>query len=80
MTNSPRGYNRVNAAAYIGVSPNTFDKLVKDGTMPRPIKLGARLIWDVRDLDKAFDKLKGTAPDEENYWDVALGITKRGEE
>src|SRR5690242_17745827 len=31
----PRGLSRVQAAAYVGVSPVLFDELVKDGRMPK---------------------------------------------
>lgn len=34
----PRGLSRVETARYIGVSPGTFDKLVDDGSMPKPSK------------------------------------------
>ncbi|MBB4017040.1 hypothetical protein GGR16_002069 [Chelatococcus caeni] len=53
----PRGVNRVEAARYIGVSPTTFDEMVKDGRMPKPKRVGSRTIWDVRALDFAFDAL-----------------------
>ena len=39
-TLAPRLVNRAAAAAYVCVSPNTFDRMVKDGAMPRP-KLSA---------------------------------------
>lgn len=53
----PRGLNRVEAARYVGVSPNTFDKLVGEGRMPRPKRVGARLIFDREALDVAFSAL-----------------------
>lgn len=53
----PRGLNRVEAARYVGVSPGTFDKLVADGQMPAPKKVGARLIFDRHALDVAFSAL-----------------------
>jgi excisionase family DNA binding protein len=53
----PRGLNRVEAARYVGVSPNTFDKLVSEGRMPRPKRVGARLIFDREALDLAFSAL-----------------------
>jgi hypothetical protein len=42
---------------YIGISPSKFDELVADGTMPRPVKIDSRKLWDIRDLDLAFDEL-----------------------
>ncbi|MDX3805289.1 MAG: hypothetical protein QHC89_02560 [Bosea sp. (in: a-proteobacteria)] len=53
----PRGLCRVQAAAYIGVSPTLFDILVADGRMPQPKRINARKVWDLRKLDRAFDTL-----------------------
>jgi predicted DNA-binding transcriptional regulator AlpA len=54
----PRLIGREGAAAYLSVSPNTFDEMVRDGRMPRPILLGERRrAWDVRALDAAIDLL-----------------------
>lgn len=66
---SPRGYNKEQAAAYIGVSPSKFDLMIADGTMPQPKMLGSRTIWDKHRLDAAFDDL----PDRQasNDWDDA---------
>jgi predicted DNA-binding transcriptional regulator AlpA len=52
-----RGLGRVRAAAYVGVSPGKFDEMVADGRMPRPKEIDRRLVWDVRELDTAFDEL-----------------------
>jgi hypothetical protein len=54
---APRGVCRSAAAAYIGVSPCKFDELVADHRMPMPRRIDARKVWDVRDLDLAFDAL-----------------------
>src|SRR5258708_9101938 len=55
---SPRLVNREAAAAYVCVSPNTFDEMVEEGRMPRPRLLGGkRRAWDVRALDAAGDHL-----------------------
>jgi excisionase family DNA binding protein len=57
-TLTPRLVTREAAAAYVCVSPNTFDKMVDDGRMPRPRLLGGkRRAWDVRALDLAIDRL-----------------------
>lgn len=53
----PRGLSRVEAARYVGVSPTTFDEMVKDGRMPRPKRINSRTVWDLRALDEAFDAL-----------------------
>ena len=51
---APRGLSRVQAAAYIGVSPSLFDEMVKDGRMPKPTRINARTVWDRIKLDEAF--------------------------
>ena len=53
----PRGLSRVLAAAYIGVSPATFDRLIADKLMPKPIRIYGRKVWDARKIDAAFDAL-----------------------
>lgn len=57
-TLAPRLIGRDAAAAYISVSPNTFDKMIENGCMPRPkILMERRVAWDVRELDAAVDCL-----------------------
>ena len=53
----PRGLCRKQAADYIGVSASLFDELVKDGRMPPPKRINARTVWDMRQLDEAFEAL-----------------------
>ena len=53
----PRGVSRVQAANYVGVSPVTFDRMVRDKFMPKPIRIYARAVWDIRAIDAAFDAL-----------------------
>ncbi|TWI81912.1 AlpA family transcriptional regulator [Roseibium hamelinense] len=62
-----RGLSRTEAAQYIGVSASMFDSLIKDGTMPAPIRIGSRTVWDINALDEAFDRL--AAPAAGNPWD-----------
>jgi excisionase family DNA binding protein len=52
-----RGLSRVEAAAYVGVSPGKFDELVGDGRMPAPKRIDGRKVWDIHNLDVAFDVL-----------------------
>ncbi len=52
-----RGLRRAEAADYIGVSPSKFDGLVADGRMPAPRLLDGCVIWDVLEIDSAFDDL-----------------------
>jgi hypothetical protein len=55
----PRGLSRALAASYVGVSPTTFDRMIKDGLMPGPKAVYGRRLWDVRAADIAFDLLHG---------------------
>ena len=53
----PRGLSREVAAAYIGVSPPTFDNLVREGKMPKPFEIGTRRVWDRVEIDALFPAL-----------------------
>lgn len=69
--------SRPEAAAYVGVSPTTFDRMMGDGFMPAPKKVYGRVLWDVRELDAAIDCLPGggvstKVEDEENEWNEVL--------
>lgn len=69
----PRLIDRAAAAAYVNVSPNTFDQMVSGGRMPRPRLLhGRRHAWDVRQLDAAVDALPidGPAGDDQTWDDI----------
>ena len=63
-----RGLSRTEAAMYVGISASKFDELVADGRMPKPVKIDGRKLWDIRDLDLAFDALprEDSTP---NSWD-----------
>lgn len=63
-----RALNRVEAAVYVGLGATAFDKLVNDGNMPKPVRLGTRVVWDIHALDAAFDRLAET--DSKNVWDA----------
>jgi hypothetical protein len=67
---APRGLCRVQAAGYVGVSPALFDEMVRDGRMPKPKRINARTVWDLRKLDLAFDAIPGD--EGSNPWDVDL--------
>lgn len=58
----PRFLSREEAAAYVGVSINTFDQEVSRGLWPRPLARGLkgrRLTWDRMALDAAADVASG---------------------
>lgn len=63
----PRGSDRIDyprrllseerAAAYVGASRGTFRAEVARGVYPPPIRRGRRVLWDVRAIDQAIDRL-----------------------
>ena len=60
----PRGLSVPKAAAYYGISPNAYRSLMREGKVPRPIKIPSlkRQIIDKLQLDAALDALsKGAA-------------------
>lgn len=65
-----RGLSRVEAAHYVGISPSKFDQLVDEKRMPPPRRIDARKVWDVRELDLAFDDLpRETSPPTASSWE-----------
>jgi predicted DNA-binding transcriptional regulator AlpA len=56
---SRRGFDRKEAASYVGVSTTHFDKLVRQGILPAPNMLLGRNVWDVRALDRVLDAMSG---------------------
>lgn len=72
----PRGLSREEAARYIGVSATTFDLLIAEGRMPKPLRVGKRTIWDRVKLELAFSALDDT--DEGNRLDRALRMVPGG--
>jgi predicted DNA-binding transcriptional regulator AlpA len=68
----PRLINREAAAAYVNLSPGSFDLMVEEGKMPKPKQLtGRRSAWDVRALDVCVDNLPqvGDTGPEDTSWD-----------
>jgi predicted DNA-binding transcriptional regulator AlpA len=61
-----RGLRREEAATYVALSPTKFMQLVDDGRMPQPIKIDGCVIWDIVDLDRAFDTFKQSNPWDEH--------------
>ncbi|MBO6541118.1 MAG: hypothetical protein JJ969_17170 [Rhizobiaceae bacterium] len=71
-----RCFDRKEAASYVGVSPNTLDRLVRQGLLPSPIKWCGRKVWDRNALDLAIASAantptKGTS----NEIDRILGVS-----
>ena len=46
------------AAAYLGLSPSTLNRMRVSGDGPRYSKVGRRVIYDVADLDHWMDERK----------------------
>lgn len=57
----PRGLCREEAARYVGVGCTMFDTMVDDGRMPKPLRVGKRVIWDRLKLEAAFSDLDDDA-------------------
>ena len=60
----PRGLSVPQGAAYYGISPNAYRRLMREGTVPQPIKIPGldRQIIDKLQLDAVLDALsKGAA-------------------
>ena len=58
---APLLIDRLEAARLLGVSPGTIDNLRKRGELPS-LKLGARRLFDVADLQRLIELQKGVAP------------------
>ena len=69
VTQPRRGLRRVEAAIYVGVSPTKFDEMVEDGRLPRPKRFDKVAVWDLRQLDSAFESLPSDGNDTTNPWD-----------
>jgi hypothetical protein len=73
-----RGLSRTEAAIYVGISPTKFDQLVGDRRMPRAISVDGRKIWDIRQLDIAFDGLAmETEPEDQTWADFETGSSNQ---
>ena len=57
----PRCLRRPAAAEYVGVGVTLFDTMVRDGRMPRPIRVNACAVWDRLQLDEAITLLRDEA-------------------
>ena len=69
QTQPRRGLRREEAAAYVALSPSMFDKMIKDGRLPKPKKFGDASVWDMRQLDLAFEAMPDANNDNTNPWD-----------
>jgi predicted DNA-binding transcriptional regulator AlpA len=46
------------AAAFLGISSRTFEKLWRSRILPQPYRLGRRLLWDIKVLESYVDGLR----------------------
>jgi excisionase family DNA binding protein len=70
----PRAMRAEQAAEYLSMSRSSFLKLVDEGKMPKPIKIGAMSTWDRYDIDAALEDLKNPDPESGNTMHKILGI------
>lgn len=57
---------------YLGISGSLFDQMREAGRVAPPRVIGNRKLWDIRDLDVAFDALPHEdAPAPGETWDTA---------
>ena len=61
-----RCLTKAEAAYYMGLKVSAFTSLVKDKTLPPPLRLGKRDLWDIHALDAAIDSMHS---DSDNPWD-----------
>ena len=65
------GLSRVEAAIYIGIGVTKFDALVAIGVMPKPKRIDHRRVWDILELDLAFNGLPDeNGPADETWNDI----------
>jgi len=58
MQASERLLKDYDAAAALGVSKTTFWRLMKDGTVPRPVKIGASSRWPQSEILAVIERAK----------------------
>jgi predicted DNA-binding transcriptional regulator AlpA len=54
----PRLLGMDHAAAFLGISPRSFEKLWRSYKLPQPYRLGRRLVWDIKILEEYVDALR----------------------
>lgn len=52
-----RGLSLSEAAVYVGVGTTLFAQMVEEGRMPKPKLINARKVWDLHQLDRAWENL-----------------------
>lgn len=67
-----RGLSRLEAAAYIGISPSKFDELRKVNRIAPPKVLDGRLIFTTERLDEFLDALPDENQTDNDDWTASL--------
>ncbi len=69
----PFAVSRETGAELIGISPNHFDKLVKEGRLPAPRELGGRVLWDSDEIRAAWRAMpRRGQSSSDNPWDSVV--------
>ncbi len=74
LPNWPRLMNSELAGKYVGWSKSGFLSRVGK-TWPEPIREGGKVLWDIRELDEAVDRLRGSG---ESLADPIMEDIERG--
>ena len=72
LSSPRRGLSRIEAAHYLGISPSKFDELRKDGRVGPARLIDGRKVWDVRELDFAFEAFPLESNDTSELWTASL--------
>ena len=67
-----RGLSRIEAALYLGISPSKFDELRRDGRVGPARLIDGRKVWDVRELDFAFEAFPLESNDASEDWTATV--------
>lgn len=67
---TPRLLSEDQAAAYLGISKTGFRQRWQKAELPQPHRIGQRLLWDRRLLDRYVDALSGLGETSGSWDDV----------
>ena len=67
-----RALGAAESAHYFGISPSKFDELRKDGRVGPARLIDGRKVWDVRELDLAFEAFPLESDNTAEDWNVAV--------
>lgn len=63
------GFIRLNEVlAILGLKKTTFQKGIREGTLPKPYKFGPRIsLWSIEEIRSAVDKIKQQSQDHQSF-------------